>query len=184
MSGGVLWLPNSSLVAGAGGSDSADEGKRYMKSVIDEPHLEKRIDAYVEQIPGFIDFLHRKHHLRLAPLPQFPDMYPDNPDAKMHRCHEAVPFHARALPADEVLKLRPQHPQTALFGLIGWTPSESLILQARGEGWLKVASAWWRATCSTFRGACARAAIAAWCWAARWSARCATRCWTAASRCG
>nr|MBP7910275.1 FAD-dependent oxidoreductase [Pseudomonadales bacterium] len=139
MSGGVLWLPNSPLVAGAGGSDSAEEGKRYMKSVIDEPHLDKRIDAYVEQIPAFIDFLHRSTHLRLAPLPQFPDMYPDNPDAKMHRCHEAVPFHARALPADEVLNLRPQHPQTALFGLIGWTPSESLILQARGEGWLKVA---------------------------------------------
>src|SRR5512139_2119901 len=47
MSGGVLWLPNSPLVAGAGGSDSAEEGKRYMKSVIGEPHLEPRIDAYV-----------------------------------------------------------------------------------------------------------------------------------------
>ena len=139
MSGGVLWLPNSPLVAGAGGADSPEEGKRYLKSVVDEPHLEKRIDAYVEQIPGFIDFLHRSTHLRLAPLPQFPDMYPDNPDAKMHRCHEALPFHARTLPADEVLNLRPQHPQTALFGLIGWTPSESLILQARGKGWLTVA---------------------------------------------
>ncbi len=139
MSGGVLWLPNSPLVAGAGGSDSLEEGKRYLKSVVGEPHLEKRIDAYVEQIPTFIDFLHSNTHLRLAPLPQFPDMYPDNPDAKMHRCHEAVPFHARALPDEEVLNLRPQHPQTALFGLIGWTPSESLILQARGEGWLKVA---------------------------------------------
>jgi len=139
MSGGVLWLPNSPLVGGAGGSDSPEEGKRYLKSVVGEPGLESRIEAYVDSIPGFIDFLHTSTHLRLAVLPQFPDMYPDNPDAKMHRCHEAVPFHGRALPAGEILNLRPQHPQTALFGLIGWTPSESLILQARGEGWMKVA---------------------------------------------
>lgn len=139
MSGGVLWLPASPLIGGAGAQDSAEEGKRYLKSVVGEPALESRIDAFVDNIPGFIRFLHERTHLRLAVLPNFPDMYPDNPDFKMHRCHEAVPFHARVLPAHELLNLRPQHPQTALFGLIGWTPSESLVLQARGDGWLKVA---------------------------------------------
>jgi 3-oxosteroid 1-dehydrogenase len=139
MSGGVLWLPGSPLIATAGGSDSREEGKRYLKKVVGEPHLEPRIDAYVDNIPGFIDFLHGSTHLRLAVLAGFPDMYPDEADAKMYRCHEAVPFHGRALPHEEVLGLRPQHPQTALFGLIGWTPSESLTLQARGAGWMKVA---------------------------------------------
>jgi 3-oxosteroid 1-dehydrogenase len=139
MSGGVLWLPNSPLIAGSGGSDSPDEGKRYLESVVDAPSLRDRIHAFVDNIPPFIDFIHSATHLRFAVLPQFPDMYPDNPDAKMHRCHEAVPFHARVLPDPEVLALRPQHPQTALFGRIGWTPSESLVLQARAPGWQKVA---------------------------------------------
>ena len=138
MSGGVLWLPNSPLVAGAGGSDSAEEGKRYMKSVIREPSQETRIGAFVDTIAPFIDWLHARTHVRLVPLVGFPDMYPDNPDAKMYRCHEPAPFHGKLL-GEELMRLRPQHPQTALFGLIGWTASESLILQARGKGWLWVA---------------------------------------------
>jgi 3-oxosteroid 1-dehydrogenase len=140
MSGGVLWLPGSPLIGGAGGEDSLDAGKRYLKSVVAEPRLERRIDAFVDNIPPFIDYIHKATWLRFAVLPHFPDMYPDNPDARMHRCHEAVPFHGRALPAAELLAMRPQHPQTALFGRIGWTPSESLILQARGRGWLRVAA--------------------------------------------
>ena len=139
MSGGVLWLPDSPLIGGSGGSDSAEEGKRYLHEVVDEPSLSERIDAFVDNIPGFIEYIHSATHLRFAVLPQFPDMYPDNPAAKMHRCHEALPFHGRVLPDAELLALRPQHPQTALFGKIGWTPSESLILQARGPGWKKVA---------------------------------------------
>jgi 3-oxosteroid 1-dehydrogenase len=139
MSGGVLWLPNSPLIAGSGGNDSAEEGKSYLHEVVDEPSLSGRIDAFVDNIPGFIEYIHSATHLRFAVLPQFPDMYPDNPAAKMHRCHEALPFHGRVLPDAELLSLRPQHPQTALFGKIGWTPSESLILQARGPGWKKVA---------------------------------------------
>jgi len=138
MSGGVLWLPGSPLIRDAGGSDSPEEAKRYMKSVIGEPSQERRIDAFVDTIAPFIDWLHTRTHVRLAPLAGFPDMYPDNPDAKMHRCHEPAPFHGKLL-GDELMRLRPQHPQTALFGIIGWTASESLILQARGKGWLWVA---------------------------------------------
>ncbi len=139
MSGGVLWLPDSPLIPAAGASDSAEEGKRYLHEVVAEPALAGRIDAFVDNIPAFIDYIHRATHLRFAVLPQFPDMYPDHPAAKMHRCHEALPFHGRVLPDAELLALRPQHPQTALFGRIGWTPSESLILQARGPGWKQVA---------------------------------------------
>ncbi len=138
MSGGVLWLPNSPLIGAAGGQDSAEEGKRYMKSVINEPELEPSIDAFVDAIPAMVDYLHQRTHLRLDVLAHFPDMYPDNPDFKMHRCHEARAFHGREL-GDDLMRLRPQHPQTQLYGLIGWTASESLVLQARGKGWLWVA---------------------------------------------
>lgn len=140
MSGGVLWLPNSPLIADAGGQDSEKEAKGYMQSVINEPALADKIDAYVDSIPPFIEFMHAKTQLRFKVLPSFPDMYPDNPDFKMHRCHESQPFNAKVLGTDELLKLRAQHPQTSLWGLIGWTCTESLVLQARGKGWLQVAA--------------------------------------------
>jgi 3-oxosteroid 1-dehydrogenase len=66
-------------------------------------------------------------------------MYPDVPGSQMHRCHEARPFNGKLL-GEDLERMRPQHPQTTLFGLIGWTASESLALQARGEGWWKVAA--------------------------------------------
>ncbi len=140
MSGGVLWLPNSPLIDDAGGQDSEKEAKGYMQSVINEPAVADKVDAYVDSIPQFINYMHAKTHLQFKVLANFPDMYPDNPDFKMHRCHESLAFSAKVLGTEELLKLRPQHPQTSLWGLIGWTCSESLILQARGKGWLKVAA--------------------------------------------
>ena len=138
MSGGVLWLPNSPLNREGEGKDTAEEGKEYMKSVIQEPDLETNIDKYVDSIPDMIDYLHNKTPLRFDVIPQFPDMYPDKPSFKMHRCHEARPFHGKTL-KENLDKQREQHPQTGLYGTIGWTATESLILQARGKGWLMVA---------------------------------------------
>lgn len=137
MSGGVLWLPNSPLIAAAGGQDSADEAREYMRAVIDTPELNEHIDAYIETIPAMVDYLHSRTPLRLDVLEQFPDMYPGTPGFKMYRCHEARAFHGKSLGADLAL-LREQHPQTRLYNLIGWTASESLVLQARGPGWLWV----------------------------------------------
>lgn len=139
MSGGVLWLPNSPLINAAGAQDSAEEARRYMRSVIDTPELEGHIDTFIDTIPAMVDYLQNRTPLRLDVLTRFPDMYPGTPGFKMHRCHEARAFHGRALGNDLKL-LREQHPQTRLYNLIGWTASESLILQARGSGWLWVAA--------------------------------------------
>lgn len=137
MSGGVLWLPNSPLISGAGAEDSAEEARQYMRAVINTPELEQHIDTFIDTIPSMVDYLHSKTSLRLDVLAQFPDMYPGTPGFKMHRCHEARAFHGRRL-GDDLKLLREQHPQTRLYNLIGWTASESLVLQARGPGWLWV----------------------------------------------
>jgi 3-oxosteroid 1-dehydrogenase len=138
MSGGVLWLPNSPLCNPAGGDDSLDKARDYLRAVVGEEALFDQIETYIRTIPEFIDYLHSRSHLRLDVLPQFPDMYPDEPGAQMHRCHEARPFNGKVL-GEDLDRMRNQHPATTLFGLIGWTASESLALQARGEGWWKVA---------------------------------------------
>ena len=100
MSGGVLWLPNSPLCNAAGGDESRDKAREYMRAVIAEEELFERIDAYIDTIPEFIDYLHTQTHLRLDVLANFPDMYPDQPGFQMHRCHEARPFHGKELGED------------------------------------------------------------------------------------
>jgi 3-oxosteroid 1-dehydrogenase len=139
MSGGVLWLPNSPLCNAAGGDESLEKARQYMRSVVDEEQLNEQIEAYITTIPEFVEYLHSRSHLRLDVLAQFPDMYPDEPGAQMHRCHEARPVNGKLL-GEDLERMRPQHPGTTLFGLIGWTASESLALQARGEGWMWVAA--------------------------------------------
>ncbi|HUH37499.1 MAG TPA: FAD-dependent oxidoreductase, partial [Spongiibacteraceae bacterium] len=93
MSGGVLWLPNSPLISGAGGEDSAEQAREYMRAVINTPELEQHIDTFIDTIPAMVDYLHSRTPLRLDVLAQFPDMYPGTPGFKMHRCHEARAFH-------------------------------------------------------------------------------------------
>lgn len=137
MSGGVAWFPNSPLNRDGAGKDSAEEGKAYMKAVIEAPELNDNIDRYVDTIPEMLDYLHTKTPLRFDVIENFPDMYPDQEHFKMHRCHEARPFNGKALGEDLALQ-REQHPQTTLYGTIGWTATECLILQARGKGWIGV----------------------------------------------
>lgn len=137
MSGGVLWLPNSPMISHAGGEDSPEEARQYMRAVINNIDLEQHIDTFIDTVPSMVEYLHSRTALRLDVLTEFPDMYPGTPGFKMHRCHEARAFHGRRLGSD-LKALREQHPQTRLYNLIGWTASESLILQARGPGWLRV----------------------------------------------
>lgn len=61
MSGGVVWLPASPMIAEAGGEDSIEEARQYMTTVINEPHLEPRIDAYLRGSAELTDFLAKKN---------------------------------------------------------------------------------------------------------------------------
>ncbi len=139
MSGGVIWLPASPVIASAGGEDSVEEALTYMKAVIADPAQEKRIESYVKTTPALTQFLAQSTPIRLSANPYYADMYPDAPGAKFqYRAHEVNPINGALLGA-EVHKLRRQHPQTTLFGLIGWTPDEATILQTRGKGWRRTA---------------------------------------------
>lgn len=140
MSGGVVWLPASPLIAGAGGEDSVERACTYMKTVIDESSQETRIEAYVACTGKLTDFLAASTPVRLVPNPYYSDMYPDAPGAALqHRAHEPDPIDG-ALLGDEVHNLRRQHPQTTLFGFIGWTATDATVLQTRAPGWIKTAA--------------------------------------------
>lgn len=139
MSGGVVWLPNSPLISAAGGEDSIAEAREYMRRVIDNPEQHARIDAYINSTGKLVQFLNDSAGINLTPNPHYVDMYPDVVGAKwQYRAHEFDPIDG-ALLGDDIHTLRRQHPQTTLFGFIGWTANDATILQTRAPGWLKTA---------------------------------------------
>jgi 3-oxosteroid 1-dehydrogenase len=140
MSGGVMWFPASPMIEPAGGSDSMEAARQYMNTVIDEPELTGRIDAYLEGIHELLPWLQENTHLELDPNPYYADMYPDLPGATWQwRAHEARPIDGKLL-GEDIHVMRRQHPQTSLVGVIGWTADAAAVLQTRAKGWFKTAS--------------------------------------------
>ena len=113
--------------------------KDHMKQVIGEPSQEERIDTFLEGTSVLVDFLSASTPIKLTPNPYYADMYPEMPGAAMqYRAHEPDPIDG-ALLGDDVHTLRPQHPQTTLFGSIGWTANDATVLQTRAPGWVRTA---------------------------------------------
>jgi len=139
MSGGVVWLPASPTIADAGGRDSPEAAFNYLRSVVNDPQLEEHLKTYVTNAGALATYINAHTRLRLTPLPRYPDMYPEQPDfMRGYRAHEPEPMHGRGLGA-ELYKMRPQHIQTKLLGLINWTVDESTVMLTRDKGWLRVA---------------------------------------------
>lgn len=138
-SGGVVWLPATPTIAEAGGEDSRESALSYLRSVVDDPELDDHLRTYVEKTTELITYLHLHTRVRLRPLPQYPDMYPERPDSMGgYRAHEPQPLDGKLL-GDDLYRMRSQHIQTKLFGLISWTVDESTVLLTRDKGWLPVA---------------------------------------------
>mgnify|MGYP006158538597 CR=1 FL=1 len=139
MSGGVVWLPASPMITEVGGEDSLEEARIYMTNVINEPHLEHRIDAYLQGSAKLTDFIAANTPIKLIPNAYYADMYPESPGAKwQYRAHEPDIFDGRTL-GEELYRLRRQHPQTSMFGVIGWSADEATMMQTRARGWFKTA---------------------------------------------
>jgi len=140
MSGGVVWLPASPTIAEAGGKDSPESALNYLRSVVNDPQLEDHLKTYVTKAAALAAYVNTHTRLRLKPMPRYPDMYPDRPDFMGgYRAHEPQPMHGRLL-GEEFYKMRPQHVQTKLLGLISWTVDESTVMLTRDNGWLRVAA--------------------------------------------
>ena len=140
MSGGVVWLPGSPMIEEAGGEDSLEEARLYMRTVINETHLEQRIDAYLDGSSKLISFLAEKTAIKLIPNAFYADMYPEAPGAKwQYRAHEPDIFDGRQL-GEELYRQRRQHPQTSMFGIIGWSADEATMMQTRAKGWFRAAA--------------------------------------------
>jgi len=116
ISGGMVWIPGNSKMAGAGLADSAAAARAYLGATLSAGSRPEIVDAFLREGPGAIDWLEAHTELRLKPVVRYPDYYPSLPGATPGgRVLEPVGYDARALGADFAL-LRPPLPEFTLFG--------------------------------------------------------------------
>ena len=140
VSGGGVWIPCNRYARAAGAEDNAAKAKTYLRQLITEEEVpEYQLDAYLENGPKMVDFLHQRTRARYVTLEHYPDYYTNLEGAmEGHRSMEPEPFNADEL-GEEWRRLRRTHPMMHLGGVIGFTQVEAGLLIGQQPGWWKTA---------------------------------------------
>jgi 3-oxosteroid 1-dehydrogenase len=140
ISGGGVWIPCNRYANAAGANDTLDAAKTYLRQLITEEEVpEYQLDAYLENGPKMVDFMHERTRMRYESLEHYPDYY-TNLDGAMqgHRSMEPETFMADEL-GEEWRRLRRTHPMMHLANVIGFTQVEAALLIGQQTGWWKTA---------------------------------------------
>jgi 3-oxosteroid 1-dehydrogenase len=140
ISGGGVWIPCNRYAKAAGAEDSAAKAKTYLRQLITEEEVpEYQLDAYLENGPKMVEFMHQRTRMRYVTLEHYPDYY-TNLDGAMHghRSMEPETFNANEL-GEEWRRLRRTHPMMHLANVIGFTQVEAALLIGQQPGWWKTA---------------------------------------------
>lgn len=134
MSGGGVWIPNSSNARKLGKEDSFEEAYRYMKAVIGDEVSDERIKAFIKTAPEMMDFMQANSHLDYEAFP-YPDYYSEVPGAKQgFRTQAPKVFRGRKLGAD-LYKIREQAPGSLVQGRFSLTIKEARKFLTQQPGW-------------------------------------------------
>ncbi len=116
ISGGMVWAPNSHLSNAEPGTDNLEQATRYLDALAGQNQLKPLRQAYLEKAPQAIAYLDKKTHVKLTPVPFYPDYHPELPGATTKgRVLEPVPFDGRELGRD-FARLGPPLPEFTLLG--------------------------------------------------------------------
>lgn len=75
ISGGVVWIPDNPEMARLGMADSRQAARRYLEQVIGNHMRPDLIDAFLDNGPEMVRYLHEHSSLRLIPREVAPDYY-------------------------------------------------------------------------------------------------------------
>jgi succinate dehydrogenase/fumarate reductase flavoprotein subunit len=116
ISGGMVWVPANHLMAAAGRPDSLDAARVYLHATVPPDDDPAPLEAFITRGDEAIRYLEAHTALRLRPVMNYPDYYPDRPGATPGgRVLEPMPFDARTLGKAFTL-LRAPLPEFLLFG--------------------------------------------------------------------
>lgn len=136
ISGGVVWIPDNAGMKQRGIPDGQEDALAYLTAITGGSSTPDRLAAYVREAPRVLDWLHTRTHLRLVPLTEYSDYYPELPGGKPGgRSMESVPFDGARL-GPHFATLRRSHPQSQIMGRFGISAAEAkgfLVPSVRGR---------------------------------------------------
>ncbi|WP_207483907.1 FAD-dependent oxidoreductase [Arenibaculum pallidiluteum] len=125
ISGGGLWLPNSSLARGLGAEDSPEAVRTYLEHEVGNRLDADLADAFIAAAPRMVDFFQSRTAVQFLAAPGFPDYHPTAPGSRPGRTLRAAPYDARAL-GRQIELLRPPLPQMTVLGMLAVSGEEVL----------------------------------------------------------
>ena len=73
ISGGGVWIPCNRYAREAGAEDSIDKARTYLKQLITPEEVpDYQLEAYLENGPRMVDFLHERTRVRYVTLQHYP----------------------------------------------------------------------------------------------------------------
>ena len=104
ISGGMVWIPANPKMAAAGIEDSVENAHRYLDLAAPPTREPAAREAFLARGNEALEYLEARTSLRLRPVLNYPDYYPELPGATLGgRVLEPVEFDARTLGRDFVL---------------------------------------------------------------------------------
>jgi succinate dehydrogenase/fumarate reductase flavoprotein subunit len=115
-SGGMVWIPANAKMADAGIADTVEQARLYLSHSVPGGFNEHLRSAFLASADAAIAYLERNTSVRLKPVVDYPDYYPDLPGAtRGGRVLEPVAFDGRML-GKHFRLLRSPLPEFMLFG--------------------------------------------------------------------
>lgn len=110
LSGGGVWMPMNRWMREAGHSDSVEQAKLYLRSLIGDGYDEAKADAFLQSGPAALDFIAEHADLQVFCVPGAPDYEPHLPGAVGSRTLINMDFDGRKL-GPLLQRMRPALPQ-------------------------------------------------------------------------
>ena len=136
MGGGVVWIPNSHLMAELALGDTEEKALEYVRHLTRGQVPDERIRAYINKAPEMLRWVHDKTRLRFTSLDGYPDYYPDAPGYMPGgRSHDPCAFDGKLL-GNDIMNLRDPHPQCTIFGRLTMETMEFRTVFQKSKGWV------------------------------------------------
>lgn len=136
VSGGGIWIPCNDQMADWGYSDSEAEALTYLKHLTQGEVPHAKLEAYVRNARGMVQYLAQQFGVRFAVVPRYPDYYPDQPGGKEGaRSMQPATVDAREL-GEEFFNQREPFKSTLVLGRIAMDQVEAHTLFGKAKGWI------------------------------------------------
>ncbi len=140
-SGGGVWIPNNYALRSAGVTDSLEDAKTYLASIVGDVVPEARRNAFLERGPEALEFVRDHSAADFMWVPEYSDYYPEAPGGRATgRSVEPRPVNGKII-GDELARLHPPYAKA---------PAGMVVTQANYR-WMSLAMRTFKGPLTTLR---------------------------------